>query len=305
MAVSNLERILEGGGFSVTAELGPPMSGSAAEVEKKSALLRGFADAANVTDNPTAIVRMSSVAASAVALRTGLEPVMQMTCRDRNRIAIQSDLLGAYGLGIRNVLLLSGDHQTLGNHPGAKNVYDVDPVQAIAGVNAMMHEGVLMGGAKLKEPVEFFLGAVANPFADPAELQLMKLEKKIRAGARFIQTQAVYDIEAFSEWMERVRQRGLHEQAYFLAGVVVNRSARSMEATAKVPGMRVPDALIARMKAAENKEEEGERIALKLIGQIKAIEGISGAHIMAIGWESVVPNIVERAGLLPRPASQA
>lgn len=302
MAISNLERILESGGFSVTAELGPPMSGSAAEVEKKAAFLRGLADAANVTDNPTAIVRMSSIAASAVALRAGLEPVMQMTCRDRNRIAIQSDLLGAYALGIRNVLLLSGDHQTLGNHPGAKNVYDVDPVQLLSGVSAMMREGVLMGGAKLKEPVAFFLGAVANPFADPAELQMMKLEKKVRAGARFIQTQAVYDIDAFGEWMAEVRRRGLHEQAYFLAGVVVNRSPRSLEATAHVPGMRVPDSLIARMRAAENREEEGERIVLELIERIKGIAGVSGVHVMAIGWESVVPAIVERAGLLPRPA---
>lgn len=298
---TNLQRILEAGMFSVSAEIGPPMSGSADNVRKKAQHLRGLVDAANVTDNQTAIVRMSSIAASQLSMEEGVEPIVQMTCRDRNRIAIQSDLLGAYALGLRNVLVLSGDHQSFGNHAGSKNVYDIDSVQLLAGLKKLMDEGQFIGGSKLKEPVSFFLGTTANPFADPEELQLIRLEKKIRAGARFVQTQAIYNIERFAEWMEKVRQRGLHEQAYFLAGVIANKSVRSIEATSEVPGMDIPMPLIERMRAAEDKPAEGVALVLDLIEKIKAIEGVAGIHIMAIGWESIVPEIVEKAGFLPRP----
>ena len=298
---SNLQRILEAGIFSVTAEIGPPMSADGDLVRNKAQQLKGIADAANVTDNQTAIVRMSSIAASYIALSEGVEPVLQMTCRDRNRIAIQSDLLGAYALGIRNLLCLSGDHQSFGNHPESKNVFDIDSVQLLHALKRMKEEKIFMSGKPSKKPAEFFLGATANPFADPEEMQFIKLHKKIEAGAQFIQTQAIYDIEKFARWMEKVRSANLHKKAYILAGILVNKSLKSVEMTKKVPGMQVPDCFVERMAKASNQQEEGVNIALDLIKDIRKIEGISGIHIMAVGWESIVPTIVERAGLLPRP----
>lgn len=298
---SNLQRILEAGIFSVTAEIGPPMSADGEFVRKRAQEMKGIIDAANVTDNQTAIVRMSSIAASYLASQEGVEPVVQMTCRDRNRIAIQSDLLGAYALGLRNLLCLSGDHQSFGNHPQSKNVYDIDSIQLLQALRRMKEEKAFMSGKPTKKPAEFFLGATANPFADPEELQFIRLRKKIDAGAQFIQTQAIYDMDRFSKWMERVRSAGLHKKAYILAGILVNKSLKSIEMTKKVAGMQVPDPLVERMRRASNQEEEGVNIALDLIGEIRKIEGVSGIHIMAVGWESIVPVIVERAGLLPRP----
>ena len=298
---SKLQKILEAGKFSVTAEIGPPVSADAELVAKKARALKGFIDAANVTDNQTAIVRMSSIAASCLTLQEDVEPVVQMTCRDRNRLAIQSDLLGAYALGLKNLLCLSGDHQSFGNHPQSKNVYDIDSIQLIQALKKMKEEKVLIGGNPTKMPAEFFLGATANPFADPEELQFIRLQKKINAGAQFIQTQAIYDLEKFKKWMERVRAAGLHKKTYILAGILVNKSLKSLEMTKKVAGMSVPDSFIERMKAAPSKEEEGFQMALELINEIKQIDGISGIHIMAVGWESIVPAIVEKAGFLPRP----
>lgn len=298
---SNLQKILESGYFSVSAEIGPPMSSDGQLVRKKARALLGIVDAANVTDNQTAIVRMSSIAASYLALDEGVEPVVQMTCRDRNRIAIQSDLLGAAALGLKNLLCLSGDHQSFGNHPQAKNVYDIDSIQLLQALTRLKTEKTFIGGSPSKKPPEFFLGATANPFADPEELQHIRLIKKIRAGAQFIQTQAIYDIERFAQWMEHVRREGLHKKAYILAGVLVNKSLKSLEMTKKVAGMEVPDRLVERMRNASSQQEEGINIALELISEIRKTEGISGVHIMAVGWESIVPTIVERAGLLPRP----
>ncbi len=298
---SKLQTMLEAGLFTVTAEIGPPMSANAEIVKKSARELLDHIDAANVTDNQTAIVRMSSVAACYLASQEGVEPVLQMTCRDRNRIAIQSDLLGAYALGIRNLLCLSGDHQTFGNHPESKNVYDIDSIQLLQGLRKMKEDKVFMSGKPSKLPAEFFLGATANPFAHPEELQLIRLHKKIEAGAQFIQTQAIYDVEQFARWMEKVRAAGLHKKAYFLAGVLVNKSLKSLEMTKKVAGMQVPDYLVERMRKAASYEEEGVSIALELIEKIKKIEGVSGIHIMAVGWESIVPSIVEKAGFLPRP----
>lgn len=295
---SRLQKILESGGFSVTAEIGPPMSANGDLVRKKAAALKGIIDAANVTDNQTAIVRMSSIAASYLTLLEGVEPVVQMTCRDRNRIAIQSDLLGAYALGLRNVLCLSGDHQSFGNHPQSKNVFDIDSIQLIQALKRMKEEKVFICGKTTKNPAEFFIGATANPFADPEELQLIRLHKKIEAGAEFIQTQAIYDIERFARWMEKVRALGLHKKSYILAGILVNKSLKSVEMTKKVAGMDVPDVFIERMRKAVSQEEEGIAMALELIESLRKIEGVSGIHIMAVGWESVVPVIIERAGLL-------
>lgn len=301
---SRLQTVLDAGMFSVSAEIGPPMSADGDFVRRKARDLTGIVDAANVTDNQTSIVRMSSIAASLISLQEGIEPVVQMTCRDRNRIAIQSDLLGAYALGLRNLLCLSGDHQSFGNHPGSKNVYDIDSIQLLDAFRKMKEENVFISGSPCKAPAKFFLGATANPFADPEELQLIRLVKKIAAGAQFIQTQAIYDIEKFSDWMEKVRALGLHKKTYILAGILVNKSLKSIEMTKLVAGMSVPDQLVERMRKAEDKEAEGVEIALGLISEIRKIEGISGIHIMAVGWESIVPTIVERAGLLPRPVPE-
>jgi len=298
---SHLQKVLESGHFSVTSEIGPPMSADASFVRKRAADISGLVDAANVTDCQAAVVRMSSVAASYLALQEGVEPILQMTCRDRNRIAIQSDLLGASALGIRNLLILSGDHQSVGNHPQSKNVFDIDSIQLLKAMRDHKEKGVFIGGSGSKMPANFFLGSTTNPFADPEEMQLIRLEKKINAGAQFIQTQAIYNIERFKMWMEKVRERGLHERAYFLAGIVVNKSLKSIEITSAVPGMDIPEVLIERMRCAEDKQSEGLAIALELIGDIRKVKGIKGLHIMAIGWDEIVPDLLEKAGLLPRP----
>jgi 5,10-methylenetetrahydrofolate reductase len=321
---SNLERVLRMGHFAVTAELGPPQNADGAVIRKKAALLRGNCDAVNLTDNQTAIVRMSSIGAGAIVLQEGLEPVIQMTCRDRNRLAIQSDLLGAYALGIRNLLCLSGDHQTFGNHPTAKNVYDMDSIQLVHMVAAMRDERIFECGDEFKgqEP-RFFVGAASAPFAGPVEFRPYRLAKKAQAGASFVQTQLVYDVDAFKVFMEKVRSMGVHEQVYILAGVGPLKSpgmAKYMKDS--VPGLLVPDVLIQRMTdagapwAGKSKDEmtkedkkarsaawqdEGIKICIELIQQLREVEGVAGVHIMAIEWEDAVRPIVEGAGLLPRP----
>ena len=249
---STLERILRAGHFAVTAELGPPQSADGEVIREKARLLRGTCDAVNITDNQTAIVRMSSIGAGTLVVQEGLEPVIQMTCRDRNRLAIQSDLLGAYALGMRNLLCLSGDHQSFGNHPTAKNVFDIDSLQLVQLVAGMRDDRVFQCGDAFKGPEpRFFVGAAAAPFADPVEFRPYRLAKKVRAGANFIQTQLVYDVPAFSRYMEKVRALGVHEQTYILAGVGPLKSpgmARYMKNN--VPGILVPDELIERMTAA-------------------------------------------------------
>jgi methylenetetrahydrofolate reductase (NADPH) len=322
---SNLERILRSGNFAVTGELGPPQSADGAVIREKAALLKGSCDAVNITDNQTAIVRMSSIGAGAIVVQEGLEPIIQMTCRDRNRLAIQSDLLGAYALGMRNLLCLSGDHQSFGNHPSAKNVFDMDSIQLVQMVAHMRDERIFECGDAFKgqEP-RFFVGAAAAPFADPIDFRPYRLAKKVRAGADFIQTQLIYDIDAFKVFMEKARALGLHQQTYILAGVGPLKSpgmARYMKTS--VPGLLVPDALIERMEAAgapwadkpkdaltkEDKrarseawKAEGIAICIELIQQLRAIEGVAGVHIMAIEWEEAVQPIASGAGLLPRPA---
>jgi len=296
-----LQRLFEAGEFVVTGEVGPPMGADASHVYHAAEALNGVIDAANVTDNQTSILRMSSIAGSLLVQQKGVEAVVQMTCRDRNRIAIQSDLLGAWALGLRNLLVLSGDHQSFGNDRQAKNVYDVDSIQLIKMLTDLQNEGVFYNGKNAKGVPGFFIGTTANPFADPAELQLIRLKKKIQSGAKFVQTQSIYDIDKFEAWMEKVREWGLHKQAYIEAGVLVNKSVRSIEMTQKVPGMDIPDSLVERMRKAEDSKEEGISIALEIIERIKKIEGVSGLHIMAVGWEEIVPVIVERAGFLPRP----
>jgi methylenetetrahydrofolate reductase (NADPH) len=299
-----LERVLANGGFAVTAECGPPRGADPAIVRKKGELLKGFVDAVNVTDNQTAIVRMSSIAACAHLTAMGIEPVMQMVTRDRNRIALQSDILGAYSLGIRNILCLSGDHQSFGSQPDALNVFDIDSMNLVRTVWAMREQGQDMSGYALKGAPRMFIGAAANPFADPLEYRVIRLAKKIEAGAGFIQTQCVYNMERFKVWMKMAREEGLTEKVHILAGVTPLKSegmARYM--AGRVAGMDIPESLIERMGAVpkDQASEEGIRICLETIAQLRDIPGVHGIHLMAIEWEEVVGRIVSEAGLLPRP----
>jgi methylenetetrahydrofolate reductase (NADPH) len=301
---SNLEKILSGGQFAVTGELGPPKGTDVTVIERKAKLLKGNVDAINVTDNQTAIVRMSSIAVSALLRQMGLEPTMQMVCRDRNRIAMQSDIFGAYALGIRNILCLSGDHQKFGNHPTAKNVFDLDSIQLIQTVKLMRDDHKVLGGDEIEGPPAMFIGAAANPFADPFEYRVIRLAKKVAAGVDFIQTQCIYDMDKFEKFMGMARDRGLDEKVHILAGVTPLKSvgmAKYMKE--KVAGMEVPDEIINRMKSAgkEKAREEGLNICVEQIQRLKQIKGVHGIHLMAIEWEEVVHTIVERAGLLPRP----
>ena len=301
-AGTNLEKILESGRFAVTGEAGPPKGTSAAVIQRKAELLRHCCDAVNMTDNQTAIVRMSSLAGCMLLKQQGVDPVMQMVVRDRNRLAIQSDVLGAVALGIGNILCLSGDHQKFGNHPGAKGVFDIDSIQLIQTLKKMRDEKKFLSGDDISGEVPLFIGAAANPFADPFEFRVKRLAKKVKAGADFIQTQAIYDIAKFAKWMEMVTEQGLDKQVHILAGVIPIRSvgmARYMKDY--VSGVGVPDEIITRMEGAEKARDEGVKIILDIIEQLKEIPGVHGIHIMAVGWEDIVPEIVERAGLMPRP----
>lgn len=299
---SNLEKVLEGGYFAVTAEVGPPKGTSASVIQKKGELLKSCCDALNVTDNQTAIVRMSSLSGCVILKQMGLDPVMQMVVRDRNRIAIQSDVLGAIALGIRNVLCLSGDSQKFGNHPTAKGVYDIDSIQLVQTLKNMRDEKKFICGENISGEVPLYIGAVENPYADPFEFRVTRLAKKVKAGADFIQTQAVYDVNKFALWMQMIRDQGLDKQVHILAGVIPIKSvgmARYMRDN--VSGVSVPDEIITRLENAKNVKEEGVNITLEIIEQLKEIDGIHGVHIMAVAWEDIVPVIAERAGLLPRP----
>jgi methylenetetrahydrofolate reductase (NADPH) len=301
---SKLEKILSAGKLAVTSECGPPRGALPEKVREKAEMLRGCVDAVNVTDNQTAMVRMSSWAASILIKQMGLDPILQMVTRDRNRLAMQSDIIGAYSHGVDTMLCLSGDHPHFGDHPMASNVYDLDSVQLIQAVRKMRDEGKFQGGADIQNPPKMFIGAAANPFADPFELRVMRLAKKVKAGVDFIQTQCIYNLDKFEKWMEGVRDRGLHEKVYILAGITPMKTAgmaRYMKN--KVPGMDVPDEVVKRMEGVskEQQPEEGIKIAIESIERLKEVKGVHGFHIMAIEWEQKVPEIVERAGLLPRP----
>lgn len=302
--MSNLKKVLEIGKFAVTAECGPPKGADPESVLKKAEFLKDKVDAVNVTDNQTAIVRMSSLAACSLLKTGGFDPVLQMVVRDRNRIALQSDILGASALGIRNVLCLSGDHQIFGNQPQAMGVFDLDSIQFVQVVKAMRDNGTILGGDALNMPPDIFIGAAANPFADPLEFRAVRLSKKIMAGADFIQTQCIYNLKRFGTWINMARDRGLTEKAFILGGVTPLKSpgmAKYMKN--KVSGMDVPDEVIKRMEgvAKDKQREEGIRICVETIERLKEMPGVKGVHIMAIEWEEVVGEIVERAGLLPRP----
>lgn len=292
---------LDAGHFAVTAELGPPRGCDPEAVRKKAAMLRGAVDAVNITDNQTAIVRMSSMAASVICLSEGVEPVMQMTVRDRNRIALQSDLLGASALGIRNVLCLSGDHQSFGDQPGARGVNDIDSIQLVYAANRMCDEKKILHNDKpLSSAPDLFIGAACNPFAEPVDFRPLRLKKKIAAGARFIQTQSIYDIAAFREFMKKITDMGLHEKAHIIAGVMPLKSAgMASYLNERVPGVVVPQSMIDRIAGVpkEKAADEGIDICCGIINELRSVEGVHGIHIMAIEWEHKVREIVERSGL--------
>lgn len=314
-AGSNLEKVLRAGHFAVTGELGPPTSANVEVIDEKARYLKGNVDSVNVTDCQTSVVRMSSISVGLLLLQMGIEPNIQMTCRDRNRIAIQSDLLGAAGLGLKNLLCLTGDHQVFGDHPMAKNVFDMDSIGMLMMVKAMCDEGVVQSGNKMDVPPRFFLGAAANPFADPFDFRPYRLAKKIKAGASFIQTQLIYNVPKFAEYMKRSGDLGLLDDVYILAGVgPIKSSGAARYMATKVPGMDVPDEIVQRMVGAIKGiskddrsarraawQQEGIDICVEIIQQVREIPGVSGVHIMAIEWEEAVPTIVEKAGLLPRP----
>jgi methylenetetrahydrofolate reductase (NADPH) len=301
---SNLEQILRAGHFAFTGELGPPRGANAGKIREKAKYLKGNVDAVNITDNQTAMVRMSSWGASILAIQEGLEPNYQMVCRDRNRLAMQSDILAAYAHGIRNIVCLSGDHQDFGDHPDAKGVFDIDSIQLIHMVKTMRDEGKFACGDEIDEPPRMFIGAAANPFADPFEFRVRRLAKKVKVGADFIQTQCIYNIQRFHEFIRRALDMGFLETTFLLAGVTPLKSVRMAEYMQKeVAGMDIPEDVLHRLRSVPGDKvaEEGILIACEQIAQFREMRGVAGVHLMAIEWEHKVPEIAERAGLLPRP----
>lgn len=301
---SKLEKILSSGNLAVTSECGPPRGSDASVIKKKAEMIRDYVDAINITDNQTSVTRLSSLAACVHLKLMGVDPVLQMVTRDRNRIAIQSDILGAASFDINNILCLSGDHQSFGDCPNGQNVFDIDSMQLIQTVRLMRDEGKFLGGDEIKRPPSMFVGAAANPFADPFEIRVPRLAKKIAAGVEFIQTQCIYNLDKFELWMKQVCDRGLHEKVYILAGVTPFKSAGMAKYVKnRVPGMDVPDEVVKRIGGVpkEKQAQEGIDICVESIQRLKELEGVKGFHIMAIEWEEKVPEIAERAGLFPRP----
>ncbi len=304
---SRLEKVLSAGHLAVTSECGPPRGSDGEVIVKKAEMIKDYVDAINVTDNQTSVTRLCSLAACIRLKFMGLEPILQMVTRDRNRIALQSDILGAASFDIYNILCLSGDHQQFGDNPQGQNVFDLDSMQLIQTVRYMRDEGKFLGGDDIEHPPKMFVGAAANPFADPFEVRVRRLAKKVAAGAEFIQTQCIYNLDKFELWMEGVRDRGLHEKVYILAGVTPFKSAGMAKYMKnRVPGMDVPDEVVARMSGVpkEKQPEEGINICVESIQRLKEVEGVRGFHVMAIEWEEKVPEIVERSGLYPRPKAE-
>ncbi len=301
---SILEKILSSGQIAVTSECGPPRGSDIEEVVEKANLIKNHVDAINVTDNQTAMTRMCSLAACIKIKQMGIEPVLQMVTRDKNRIALQSDILGAAAFDITNILCLSGDHQSFGDCKTGQNVHDIDSMQLVQTARHMRDEGKFLGGAEIKRPPKLFVGAAANPFGDPYEIRLPRLAKKIAAGAEFIQTQCIYNLDKFEDWMKKVCDRGLHEKVHIMAGMTPMKTAGMAKyMKARVPGMDVPDEIVKRLSDTpkEKQSQVGIDICVEAIQRLKEIEGIHGFHIMAIEWEEKVPEIVERSGLYPRP----
>jgi methylenetetrahydrofolate reductase (NADPH) len=307
-ANSRLERVLRSGRFAVTAELNAPDSANPEDVYKNALVLAEVCDAINATDGSGANCHMSSLGCCALLVRAGYEPVLQMGCRDRNRIAIQGDLLGAAALGVKNVLCLTGDDVTAGDQPGAKRVFDFDSIQLLQTARIMRDQGLFLSGRKLTTPPRLFLGAAENPFAPPFEFRPLRLAKKVQAGADFIQTQYCFDVPRLRHFMQRVGDLGLHERVFVLIGVGPLRSVKAAEfMRSKVPGVWIPDAVVNRLAKTPPKQqaEEGKRICIEIIEAIRGIEGVHGVHLMAYRQEETVAEIVHRAGLLPRQRAKS
>ncbi len=303
-AESHLERLLGAGTFVVTAEVNPPAGASADAVRRVAEAMRGCADAFNVTDNNRALVKMAPWAASLILLREGLEPVMQLVTRDRNRMALQADILGASALGIRNVLCLRGDPPSAGNEKEAKAVDDLSPEQMISAFRGLRDQGRLLGGDEVKEKPKLFIGGTSNPFGGDYRIGVDVLAKRVEAGADFVQTQAIYDVEAFGEFMKEVRARGLHRRVAIIGGVIPLKSAKSAHyMLEKVPGIVIPAATVARMDRATDAAAEGMEVTLEIMEELRKVEGLAGVHIMPVGWEAKLKAIVEGAGLFPRPST--
>jgi methylenetetrahydrofolate reductase (NADPH) len=302
---SKLQKILATGHLAVTSEVGPPRSADGAVIEHKAKMIADYVDGINVTDNQTSVCRLCSLAACIRIKQLGLEPVLQMVTRDRNRIALQSDILGAASFGINNILCLTGDHQHFGDHASAANVFDLDSVQLIATVKMMRDEGRLLGGHEFQVRPQMFIGAASNPFAGPnVALRVARLAKKAAAGVQFTQTQCIYNMNTFKEFMKIMVDRGLHEKVAVLAGITPMKNVGMAKYMQKrVPGIDVPDEIVKRMGGVpkEKQAEEGIKLAIEQVQEIKEIPGIKGFHIMAIEWEEKVPEIVQAVGLYPRP----
>lgn len=303
---SELHRLLLAGEFVVTAELGTTDSADPASITALAQGLRGKVDAVNCTDNSSAHPHIAPMAAAHLLADSGVEPVMQFACRDRNRLALQADLLGAAALGVRNVVCMTGDDVSAGDHPEAKPIYDIDSIHLLRIARIMRDEGRYVSGRALDQPPSFLIGAVENPFAPPLEFRPMRLGKKIEAGAEFVQTQICFNLEKMRLFMARCGELGLLDEIWVLAGVFVPRSGRATRYLRdQVPGIDVPDPVIERMDAGTPDEQRraGIEIALEVVDAVRQVPGISGVHLMAIRNEDAIPEVVERAGLLPRPAS--
>ena len=298
----SLQEKLAAGEFTITAELSPPRGASAAAMLSRAELLRGYVDAVNITDNQGSHVRLSSWAGAVAVQRSGIvEPIMQMTCRDRNRIALQSDLLGAGALGIENLLFMSGDHPKFGDHPGAKPVFDLDSTQLVWTARTLRDEARLLSGKELKPAPRFFLGAVENPFAPPVEYRARRAAKKIAAGAQFIQTQYVFDLPVFTRWMAELGDLGVLGRCAVLAGVGVIRSTRMLEflSSGKVPGVQIPEPIQRRLRgvASDDVGAEGAKIAAEIIATVRQIPGVAGVHLLTAGYEKQTPELLRLAGV--------
>lgn len=294
-----LERLLRAGEFTVTAELSPPDSSNPEEVFEKARIFHGYVDAMNATDGSGANCHMSSVAVCAILRRADYSAVMQVSCRDRNRIAIQGDVLGAAAIGVASILCLTGDGVEAGDHPQAKPVFDLESITLLSMLRKMRDDSQFQSGRKITEPPRVFLGAASNPFMPPHDFRPFRLAKKIEAGAQFIQTQYCFDVERLQQFMSQVRAMGLHEQVFILVGVGPLASARSAEWIRKnVPGVHIPDGIIKRLSKSDNQKEEGKRICIELIQQVREIEGVSGVHVMAYRQEETVAEIIRESGVL-------
>lgn len=302
MAAVNFETRLKQSSFIVTAEIGPPKGSDVERFLEKAQMLKGFADAFNVTDNQTAVVRLSSFAGCMLLKEQGMEPILQMSCRDRNRIALQSDILGASAMGLRSILFVTGDHQTMGNHPQSKGVFDIDSIQLIHIAHSLSHEGIFQNGEPIKKgKPDLIIGGVSNPFATPYWYRIERLENKVHAGVQFIQTQSVFNINRFASFMDEVCDRGLDKKVSILSGITPIKSEKMLKRMKyHIPGVDIPDEMFNRLMRASDFQHESIALTLEVIKDIKRLKGLSGIHITALFWEDIIPRLVKEAGLYPR-----